>query len=345
MNQQPTPQTEDKPQRLSLVIPLYNERENVVPLLRRVHDCLADYPADWELILVDDGSSDETVERIEENMAQYGNHIRIIALQRNFGQTAAMQAGIDYARGEVIAMMDGDLQNDPIDIPRMVNRLIDEKLDMVAGWRRDRKDNLWLRKIPSRMANRLIGRITGVTLHDYGCSLKVFRAEVLKNVRLYGEMHRFIPAWLASHTSPSRIKEEVVTHHARQFGQSKYGLSRAYRVLLDLLSVFFFMRFLARPGHFFGRIGMVMGLIGSLALIHLSWVKFVLGEDIGGRPLLLVGILCMLMSVQFFTTGVLSELMIRTYFESGTARSYMVRNASSMNAGDQADWKKTILQD
>jgi hypothetical protein len=158
-------------------------------------------------------------------------------------------------------------------------------------------------------------------------------------------MHRFIPAWLAAHTSPSRIKEEVVTHHARQYGQSKYGLSRAYRVLLDLLSVFFFMRFLARPGHFFGRIGMVLGLVGSLALMHLSWVKFVMGEDIGTRPLLLVGILCMLMSVQFFTTGVLSELMIRTYFESGTARSYMVRNASSLNTGDQADWKKTALRD
>ncbi len=341
MNLQASACTQGQSQRLSLVIPLYNERENVVPLLRRVHDCLDDYPADWELILVDDGSSDDTVQQIKEHMAEYGNHIRIVALQRNFGQTAAMQAGIDHARGEVIAMMDGDLQNDPVDIPRMVKRLIDEDLDMVAGWRRDRKDNLWLRKIPSRLANRLIGRITGVTLHDYGCSLKVFRAEVFKSVRLYGEMHRFIPAWLAAHTSPSRIKEEVVTHHARQFGKSKYGLSRAYRVLLDLLSVFFFMRFLARPGHFFGRIGMAFGLIGTLAMIHLSWVKFILGEDIGGRPLLLVGILCLVMSVQFFTTGVLSELMARTYFESGSAQSYAVRYSSSLNADEQADWKVT----
>mgnify|MGYP001827403330 CR=1 FL=1 len=328
-----------KPGRLSLIIPLYNESENVAPLLKRIHASLVGYPAPWELLLVDDGSADDTVERLRLGMEEYGSHVRVITLQRNFGQTAAMQAGIDYARGEVIALMDGDLQNDPVDIPRMVNRLLDEDLDMVAGWRRNRKDNLWLRKIPSRMANRLIGRITGVALHDYGCSLKVFRAEVLKSVRLYGEMHRFIPAWLASHTSPSRIKEEVVAHHARQFGESKYGLSRAYRVLLDLLSVYFFMRFRARPGHFFGRIGLLFGFIGSAAMIYLLWVKFALGEDIGTRPLLLVGILCLVMSVQFFTTGVLSELMARTYFESGSGQSYVVRFASSCNYEDQAEWK------
>ena len=339
MNQQHPTGAGGKTHNLSLIIPLYNESENVEPLLKRIHASLADYPSPWELLLVDDGSADDTVERLNLGMEKYGKHIRVIALQRNFGQTAAMQAGIDYARGEVIALMDGDLQNDPVDIPRMVNRLLDEDLDMVAGWRRDRKDNLWLRKVPSRMANRLIGRITGVTLHDYGCSLKVFRADVLKSVRLYGEMHRFIPAWLASHTSASRIKEEVVTHHARQFGKSKSGLSRAYRVLLDLLSVYFFMRFRARPGHFFGRIGLFFGLVGSAAMIYLSWVKFALGEDIGTRPLLLVGILCLVMSVQFFTTGVLSELMARTYFESGSGQSYMVRYASSSNYENQAEWK------
>lgn len=325
--------------RLSLVIPLYNEEENVAPLLQAVHMSLADYPAAWELILVDDGSADDTLARLRQGAEQYGEHVRVVALQRNFGQTAAMQAGIDLTRGEVIAMLDGDLQNDPLDIPRMVKRLLAEDLDLVAGWRRDRKDNLWLRKIPSRMANRLIGKITGVNLHDYGCSLKVFRAEVLKSVRLYGEMHRFIPAWLASHTSSSRIKEEAVAHHARQLGESKYGLSRAYRVLLDLLSVYFFMRFRARPGHFFGRIGLLFGFIGSLALVYLAWVKFVLDEDIGTRPLLLVGILCLVMSVQFFTTGVLSELMTRTYFESGKGLSYVVRYASSLNADETAGWK------
>ena len=326
--------------RLSLVIPLYNESENVEPLLARVHQSLVHYPDACEIILVDDGSMDDTLAKMQTAVAVYGNHVRLISLQRNFGQTAAMQAGIDHARGEVIAMMDGDLQNDPIDIPRMVKRLVDEDLDLVAGWRRDRKDNLWLRKIPSQLANRLIGRITGVTLHDYGCSLKVFRAEVLKGVRLYGEMHRFIPAWLASQTSPSRIKEEVVTHHARQFGQSKYGISRVYRVLLDLLSVYFFMRFRARPGHFFGRIGFLFGAVGTAALFYLGWVKFVLGEDIGSRPMLMMGILCLVMSVQFFTTGVLSELMARTYFESGSAKSYIVRQRSSLNAAQTAAWKE-----
>jgi glycosyltransferase involved in cell wall biosynthesis len=327
---------------LSLVVPLYNEMDNVQPLLERIHESLQAYPAAWEVILVDDGSSDQTMQRLQQEVERYGSHVRAISLQRNFGQTAAMQAGIDYARGEVIAMMDGDLQNDPVDIPRMVERLQQEDLDMVAGWRKNRKDNLWLRKIPSRMANRLIGRITGVTLHDYGCSLKVFRAEVLKSVRLYGEMHRFIPAWLAAHTSPARIKEEVVTHHARQFGESKYGLSRVYRVVLDLLSVYFFMRFRARPGHFFGRIGLLFGFIGTLAMCYLGWVKFALGEDIGTRPLLLVGILTLVMSVQFFTTGVLSELIARTYFESGSACSYLVRNRSSLNAEETAGWKERM---
>jgi glycosyltransferase involved in cell wall biosynthesis len=337
VNQAPIPE-QALSARLSLVIPLYNESDNVEPLLERIHQGLADYPAAWELILVDDGSADDTRMKIQLGVARYGNHVRLISLQRNFGQTAAMQAGIDHARGEIIAMLDGDLQNDPLDIPRMVQRLIDEDLDLVAGWRRDRKDNLWLRKIPSRLANRLIGRITGVNLHDYGCSLKVFRGETLRSVRLYGEMHRFIPAWLASHTSPARIKEEVVRHHARQFGESKYGLSRIYRVLLDLLSVYFFMRFRARPGHFFGRIGLLFGFAGSLALAYLAWVKFALGEDIGTRPLLLIGVLCLMMSVQFFTTGVLSELMARTYFESGTTQSYIVRQRSSLNAEDTADW-------
>lgn len=327
--------------RLSLIVPLYNESENVQPLVERIHASLGDYTSPWELILVDDGSSDDTVKQVKMQIDRFGEHVRLIALQRNFGQTAAMQAGIDHARGEVIALMDGDLQNDPADIQRMVMRMLDEDLDMVAGWRQNRKDNLWLRKIPSRMANRLIGKITGVTLHDYGCSLKVFRGEVLRNVRLYGEMHRFIPAWMAAYTSPARIKEEVVTHHARQFGKSKYGLSRAYRVVLDLLAVYFFMRFRARPGHFFGRIGMVFGALGTLAMFYLAWVKFIFGEEIGTRPLLLVAVLLLVMSVQFLTTGVLSEMLARTYFESGRAKSYLVSGQWSRNAGDNAAWKES----
>lgn len=324
--------------RLSLVVPMYNEQDSVAPLVARVHEVLADYAHPWELILVDDGSSDDTVRRIRAASAHYGSHVRLVELQRNFGQTAAMQAGIDSARGEVIALMDGDLQNDPVDIPRMVRRLFNDDLDLVAGWRRDRKDGLWLRKVPSWIANQLIGRVTRVRLHDYGCSLKVFRAEVLRGVRLYGEMHRFIPAWLASATSPSRIKEEVVLHHAREFGQSKYGISRTFRVILDLLSVYFFLRYRSRPGHFFGKIGFYFGTVGTMALSYLFYVKFFLHQDIGNRPLLLFGILMVMMAVQFLTTGVLSELMTRTYFESSNTRSYVVRHALAVAQAEEAGW-------
>jgi glycosyltransferase involved in cell wall biosynthesis len=324
---------------LSLVVPMYNEEENVGPLLERVHEVLDQYPYPWEIVLVDDGSADATSERMRAERERFGPHVRVVGLQRNFGQTAAMQAGIDLARGSVVALMDGDLQNDPSDIPAMVQRLLDEDLDMVAGWRKNRQDNLWRRKVPSRIANRLIRSITGVNLHDYGCTLKVFRAHILKGVRLYGEMHRFIPAWFATQTSPRRIREHVVQHHARARGTSKYGISRTFRVILDLLSVYFFMRFKARPGHFFGSIGLAFGALGSVILGYLFVLKVFLDADIGTRPLLFVGVMCVLVSVQLLTTGVLSELMARTYFESGQARSYVVRMGALEEVGE-ADWHR-----
>jgi glycosyltransferase involved in cell wall biosynthesis len=324
---------------LSVVVPLYNEQDSVGPLMARINEALADYGAPWEMILVDDGSQDETVSNIRHFMAEDQAHIQLLELQRNFGQTAAMQAGIDAARGEVIVTMDGDLQNDPIDIPRMVARLLREDLDLLSGWRKNRQDGLWLRKIPSRLANRLIGRITGVRLHDYGCSLKVYRATVIKSVRLYGEMHRFIPAWVASSTSPARIKEEVVSHHARQYGQSKYGISRAYRVLLDLMFVYFFMRFRARPGHFFGRIGLVVGAIGGLILVYLAALKLVFGENIGNRPLLMLGVLLVVVSIQFFTTGIMSEMITRTYYESSDTKPYILSRRSVQDAAKDHPWK------
>lgn len=321
--------------RLSIVIPMYNEAENVEPMITRVHEGLAGYHHPWELILVDDGSADATPVELKRVGAKFGAHVRVVELARNFRQTAAMQAGIDAARGDVIVTLDGDLQNDPKDIPRMVSRLLREDLDMVAGWRKDRQDGLLLRKIPSRIANRLIARITGVKLNDYGCSLKAFRASVLKNVRLYGEMHRFIPAWLATVTTPRRIAEEVVTHHARQFGESKYGISRTFRVILDLISVYFFMRFRARPGHFFGGAGLMLGGIGGLILSYMAFLKIVLGESIGTRPLLFVGFFSIIMAVQFILSGVLGETLARIYFESGAGRLYTVRNPDSP-ANDQA---------
>lgn len=321
---------------LSVIAPLYDEAENVEPLLERIHLALAPYPWPWEVILVDDGSSDATPAELQRCARKYGPHVRIVRLVRNFKQTAAMQAGIDAARGSVIVTMDGDLQNDPIDIPRMVGRLLTEDLDLVAGWRKDRQDGLLLRKIPSRIANRLIARMTGVRLRDYGCSLKVFRASAIKSVRLYGEMHRFIPAWLATVTTPRRIAQEVVTHHARVYGQSKYGISRTFRVVLDLIFVYFFMRFRTRPGHFFGGIGIALGALGSVILTYLAGVKFILGESIGTRPLLFAGFFLIIAGVQMVTSGVLAELLARVYYESGQTRSYLARDAAA--PGENECW-------
>jgi len=327
---------------LSIVIPMYNEEDNVAPMAARVNEAMAEYQHPWELILVDDGSSDETIKRMSDAITTYGDHIQIIELQRNFGQTAAMQAGIDAAAGDVIATLDGDLQNDPWDIPRLVKRLLEEELDLVAGWRASRQDN-WLRKIPSFFANRLIVKITGVKLHDYGCTLKVYRSKVIKDVRLYGEMHRFIPALVATATSPSRIREEAVKHHARQFGESKYGISRTFRVILDLLSVYFFMQFRSRPSHFFGKIGLIFGMIGTLMLSYLMLIKLFLGEDIGSRPLLFIAILFIVVAVQLLTTGVMSELLTRTYYESSDNRSYIIRNTDETEANTvKVHWKKPV---
>ncbi|MEY6432000.1 glycosyltransferase family 2 protein [Thioalkalicoccus limnaeus] len=313
----------DRPS-LSVVIPLYREVDNVAPLFARVHEGMISYAGRWELICVDDGSRDGTPQRLRDEAARYGDHVRVIALRRNHGQTAAMQTGLDAARGELVATLDGDLQNDPAEIPRMVDELLERDLDLLQGWRSDRQDALIWRKVPSWLANRLIGRVTGVRLHDYGCSLKIYRADVIRAVRLYGEMHRFIPVWVATVTAPERIGETRVGHAARRRGESKYGLSRAFRVLLDLLAAFFFLRFQARPGHFFGTIGLVFGLAGTLIMAGLGIEKFWLGEDIGGRPLLFVGILCLVASIQFLTTGVLAELLTRTFFASAPGPSHAI---------------------
>lgn len=314
---------------LSMVIPLYNEVENVAPLLQRIEEALADYSNSYELILVDDGSSDQTVKAATQGAGDFDYPVKVLELQRNFGQTAAMQAGIDTAQGEIIVTLDGDLQNDPADIPRMIDHLQERDLDLLVGWRAKRKDKLVMRKIPSWIANWLIGRITGVKLHDYGCSLKVYRSSVIKQVRLLGEMHRFIPAWVAAVVPSSRIGEIEVSHRARIHGESKYGISRSIRVVLDLLSVLFFMRYRARPGHFFGTIGLVSGFFGALILLWLGFDKFILGEDIGTRPALLVGVVLVITAFQFITTGVLSEMISRTYYETSETNHYIIRQISS----------------
>ncbi len=313
------------PLELSLVVPLFNEEESVGPLIDRITAAMAGYSARWELILVDDGSTDATIVNARSALNRPGLDLKIVALQRNFGQTAAMQAGITQAEGRLIATLDGDLQNDPKDIPGMVAELERRELDLLVGWRKNRKDGLVLRKIPSFIANRLIGRITGVRLHDYGCSLKIYRSSIIKQVKLMGEMHRFIPAWVAGVVPSSRIGEMPVTHHARQHGVSKYGISRTFRVILDLLSVMFFMRFKARPGHFFGSLGLGLGAISALILAYLFVDKFIMGNDIGTRPLFMIGVMLFLSAVQMITTGILAEMIARTYYREDTAVSYIVR--------------------
>ena len=313
------------PIELSLVVPLFNEEESVGPLIERISAAMAQYPSTWELILVDDGSTDATIANAKQALNRTGLDLKIVALQRNFGQTAAMQAGINQAQGRLIATLDGDLQNDPKDIPNMVSELERRELDLLVGWRKNRQDGLLMRKVPSFIANRLIGRITGVRLHDYGCSLKIYRGSVIKQVKLMGEMHRFIPAWVAGVVPSSRIGEMPVTHHARQHGVSKYGISRTFRVILDLLSVMFFMRFKARPGHFFGSLGLGLGALSAVILFYLFIDKFIMGNDIGTRPLFLIGVMLFLSAVQMITTGIVAEMIARTYYREDTALSYIVR--------------------
>jgi glycosyltransferase involved in cell wall biosynthesis len=314
---------------LSLVVPVFNEEESVGPLVDRICDAMAPFAGTWELVLVDDGSADRTLLNARKFIGREGLDLKIVALQRNFGQTAAMQAGIDTAQGRLIATLDGDLQNDPKDIPAMVAALEERELDLLVGWRKNRQDGLLLRKIPSWCANKLIGRITGVRLHDYGCSLKIYRASIIKQVKLMGEMHRFIPAWVAGVVPSSRIGEMAVTHHARQHGTSKYGISRTFRVILDLLSVMFFMRYKARPGHFFGSLGLGTGFLSALILFWLFVQKVAFGEDIGGRPLLILGFMLFLSSVQLITTGILAEMIARTYYRDDAQPNYIVRQIHS----------------
>lgn len=326
---------------VSVVVPMYNEVDNSAALIDAVQAALGSAPFAWELIVVDDGSRDGTVAALQKRAREVGPHIRILPLRRNFKQTAAMQAGIDAARGDVIVTMDGDLQNDPADIPAMVRQLVEGDLDLVAGWRRDRQDGLWLRKIPSRIANALIRKITALPFRDLGCSLKVYRASVLKEVRLFGEMHRFIPAWMAMVTSPSRMAEAAVNHRSRQAGTSKYGLSRTFRVLVDVLTVHFFLKFGSRPGHFFGGIGLVVMAAGLLMLAYLGVLKLS-GEDIGGRPLLLLGFFAILSAIQFLTVGVLAELVIRLYYDrpSRSRQYYLADTPNTPSTDGTATWHR-----
>jgi glycosyltransferase involved in cell wall biosynthesis len=307
---------------LSVVIPVRNESPNLRPLHDELTDALTRWGGSYELLFVDDGSTDDSFE-ILATLARVDPHVHVIRFRRNFGQTAAFSAGFAHARGRVIVTADGDRQNDPHDIPRLVERLAGG-YDIVCGWRKDRKDKLLTRRVPSIIANHLISRATGVELHDYGCSLKAFRAEVVKPLRLYGEMHRFIPA-IASEMGV-RITEEVVNHRPRTHGVSKYGLSRTIRVVLDLLTVKFLLSYSTRPLQMFGVIGLILGGFGSLVTGWLVVQRLFFEQAIADRPLLLMGILLIFTGVQFVTLGLLAELQTRTYHESQNKPTYVIRD-------------------
>jgi len=306
---------------VSVVVPLYNEKDNLADLHQQLSSALVSLGRSFEIVLVDDGSSDGTREGLLELEAR-DPRVRAVLLRRNFGQTAAFSAGFDRSRGDVVVTSDGDLQNDPADIPALVAKLEAEDLDMVCGWRRRRRDPL-SKRIPSFFANRLISWATGVKLHDYGCSLKVMRAEVSRGLRLYGEMHRFIPA-VASWMGVS-LAELPVGHRPRTRGRSKYGLGRTVRVLLDLVTVKFLLSYGTRPAHLFGLMGLVFGAVGFVILAYLAGLKLLADEAIGGRPLLLLGALLFLTGVILVNFGLMGELLVRTWHESQGKPIYVVQ--------------------
>jgi glycosyltransferase involved in cell wall biosynthesis len=306
---------------LSVVIPLYNEEKNVEPLYQQLKAALEGVGREYEIIIVDDGSTDGSFEVLK-RLHERDKRLKVIRFRRNFGQTAAFGAGFDRSQGQVVITMDADLQNDPADIPLLLKK-IEEGYDVVSGWRLPRQDPFLPRRFPSTIANWLISQVTGVHLHDYGCSLKAYRREVVKNVQLYGELHRFIPA-IANWMGVS-VAEVPVRHYPRRFGRSKYGFSRTSKVLLDLLTVRFLLSYSTTPIHIFGGLGLISFAVGIGLGGYLSVVKFALGQNIGGRPLLLLGILLMVLGVQLISIGLLGELVVRTYYGALHKPIYAVR--------------------
>lgn len=307
---------------LSIVVPIYNEEESIPELISEVRDALKDTGLEYELICVDDGSTDGSVKLLTE-ISKDEPTLRVCELRRNFGQTAAMQAGFDASQGKVIVSLDADLQNDPRDIPAMLAKL-DEGYDMVAGWRAGRKDTFLNRRLPSIIANWIIGRTTNVRLHDYGCTLKATRRELMQQIDLYGEMHRFIPA-IASHAG-ARICEVKVNHRARRYGTSKYGIGRTLRVILDLITVLFLQRYLARPMQVFGLWGLVLSFFGFAICSYLTFFRVFYSSPLADRPLLIMGVLMLLAGIQLVSLGLVADLLTRTYHEAQQRRPYFVRH-------------------
>lgn len=306
---------------LSVVVALYNEEDNIEPLFAKLREALKGM--DYELVMVDDGSKDKTIEKVKQNLS---NDTKLVTLMKNYGQSAAMAAGIQAAEGEYIATMDGDLQNDPDDIPMMLKKLQDEEWDLVAGIRQKRQDGMLLRKIPSKIANALIRQSTKVRLHDYGCTLKVFDARIAKNLGLYGELHRFIPVLAA--LQGARMTEVPVKHHARIHGVSKYGIGRTSKVASDLILMIFRLKYFQKPMHFFGPIGFLFLFSGIIINLYLLVLK-IQGERIGDRPLLILGVILFLAGLLLLLFGIQTDIMMRTYYESQNKLPYQVRKIFS----------------
>lgn len=312
---------------VSVVVPVRDEVESLPLLLESIASSVAGSNLSYEIICVDDGSTDGSTQLLKEQ-AQIRTDLKAVLLRRNYGQTAAMAAGFKYATGKVIVTLDADLQNDPADIPLLLAKLA-EGYDLVSGWRHQRQDAVFSRLIPSKIANWLIGRVTEVKLHDYGCSLKAYRSELVADMNLYGELHRFLPA--LAYIEGARITEIPVGHHPRRFGRSKYGIWRTFRVLMDLLTIYFMKRFLTRPMHVFGLLGLGSIVTGMLLGTYLTVIKLGLGESIGNRPLLILAVLLLVTGVQLFCFGLLAELLMRTYHESQGRPIYRVREIVAKN--------------
>ena len=309
--------------KLSVIVPVYNEQENIKPLYQAILKAVKPLNIQWELIFVDDGSRDKGLEIIQELVNKDPAHTSAIILRRNFGQTAAIAAGIDHARGEVIILLDADLQNDPVDIPLMLQK-IDEGFDVVSGWRYDRKDKFLTRTLPSRIANRLISIVTGVHLHDYGCTLKAYRREVITGFRLYGEMHRFIPVY--ANSLGAKIVEVHVHHHARKYGKAKYGLERTIKVILDLFTVKFLTSYANKPIYLFGGTGFLLMLLGGATLLFLFIRRVWFNVGVTASPLFLMGVTAAILGFQSILMGLIAELLVRTYHESQKKPTYTIRN-------------------
>ncbi|MBI1309077.1 MAG: glycosyltransferase [Proteobacteria bacterium] len=307
---------------VSVVVPLFNEEESVPLLVEKVAEVMRASGKSWEMVVVDDGSRDATPQVLAKLAKKY-KELRVVALRRNYGQATAMQAGFDTAQGAIVVTMDGDLQNDPQDIPALIARMEETGADIVSGWRKNRKDNAVTSNFPSRVANRLIAKLSGLKLHDLGCSLKAYRADMLSELKIYGELHRFIPVVAAQYGA--KVEEMEVRHHARQFGSSKYGIDKTVRVMLDIIQLYFFQKFLHRPLHFFGYAGLVCLVPGGLFAAYLVVLKL-FGDNIGGRPLLMLAVMLILMGVQLLGMGVLAELLVRIYHEPAGRKQYAVRN-------------------